>query len=345
MNMKIIALFLIVLLLAMGCAKEQPVEEVEEIEETEDEADEESVVYEVPGDELEEDETFVVEGVEEPETIVEPVEEVVVEAPVAVPKVNGARLNIDSWMIQLSEYDIDDMQTEGADLYVVDREELANDKLSPEELDGYVLAYLNIGEVIRNKDYWDRDWGLGNPAWIDRKTGGKWDNYRAQYWQEPWQMIIIDQMDKILDAGYDGVYLDGVEHYPYFQSYSGVNSNGAMIEFVKKVSSYGKDKNSKFIVMVQEGLELTDDGDYLAAIDGYAEEELWYDGSVEINDFDIEEKLAKLDELRKSKTLLVLDYPATPGKVCNFVGKASSHRFAGYAGAVFLDRATNWGCD
>ncbi len=343
MNMKIIALFLIVLLLAMGCAKDQPVEEVEEIEEQE-----ETEVYEVPADEeTEADETFVVEEIEEPETIVEPVKKEVikVEEPVATPTVSGSRLKIESWMIQLSEYDLDDMQTEGADLYVVDREELADDRVSNEDLNGHVLAYLNIGEIIRHKDYWNRDWGLGNPSWIDRKTSDKWNNFRVQFWHPTWNMLMKDQIDKILKAGYDGVYFDGVEHHPYFKHYVGVKSDSAMMEFVKELSSHAKNSKSDFIVFVQGGLDLTDDADYLNAIDGYAVEELWYDGSVEFNDFEIKDELAKLDVLRKSKTVLVLDYPATPGKACDMVAKAGDHRFAGYAGAVFLDRATNWGCD
>ena len=46
-------------------------------------------------------------------------------------------------------------------------------------------------------------------------------NYKVRYWEEDWQAIIYGDADsylqKILDAGFDGVYLDIIDAFEYFE--------------------------------------------------------------------------------------------------------------------------------
>ncbi|SCY06466.1 endo alpha-1,4 polygalactosaminidase [Flavobacterium caeni] len=82
-----------------------------------------------------------------------------------------------------------------------------------------VLAYISIGSAENFRYYWDGNWIVGDPKWIKKKYEGYRDEFYVEYWNPEWQKIIYgnDQsyMKKILDAGFDGAYLDNVEAY-YF---------------------------------------------------------------------------------------------------------------------------------
>lgn len=82
-----------------------------------------------------------------------------------------------------------------------------------------VLAYISIGSAENFRYYWDGNWILGDPAWIKKKYEGYRDEFYVEYWNPEWQKIIYGNdnsyMKKILDAGFDGAYLDNVEAY-YF---------------------------------------------------------------------------------------------------------------------------------
>lgn len=82
-----------------------------------------------------------------------------------------------------------------------------------------VLAYINIGSAENFRYYWDGNWIIGDPAWLKKKYEGYDDEFYVEFWNPEWQKIIYGNKDsymkKILDAGFDGAYLDNVEAY-YF---------------------------------------------------------------------------------------------------------------------------------
>lgn len=82
-----------------------------------------------------------------------------------------------------------------------------------------VLAYINIGSAENFRYYWDGNWIVGDPGWIKKKYAGYEDEFYVEFWNPEWQKIIYGNnnsyMKKILDAGFDGAYLDNVEAY-YF---------------------------------------------------------------------------------------------------------------------------------
>lgn len=84
-----------------------------------------------------------------------------------------------------------------------------------------LLAYMSIGEAESYRYYWQDGWKTGDPEWLDR-TNPKWENnYKVRYWDPEWQNIIFGNdasyLKQILDAGFDGVYLDIIDAYEYFE--------------------------------------------------------------------------------------------------------------------------------
>lgn len=81
------------------------------------------------------------------------------------------------------------------------------------------LCYMNVGAAENWRYYWQKDWKLGSPKFIKKKYQGYDNEFYVQYWDSQWTNIIYGNDDsymrKILDAGFDGAYLDNMEAYIY----------------------------------------------------------------------------------------------------------------------------------
>ena len=73
-----------------------------------------------------------------------------------------------------------------------------------------VLAYLSIGEAEDYRWYWQSGWEPGDPDWIVQSDPDWPGNYYVKFWDPAWQNILYAYLDRILAAGFDGVYLASV---------------------------------------------------------------------------------------------------------------------------------------
>ncbi|HRN98953.1 MAG TPA: endo alpha-1,4 polygalactosaminidase, partial [Flavobacterium sp.] len=81
------------------------------------------------------------------------------------------------------------------------------------------LSYINVGAAENWRYYWQPEWKLESPAFLKKKYQGYDNEFYVQYWDGEWRDIIFGNDDsymrKILDAGFDGAYLDNMEAYIY----------------------------------------------------------------------------------------------------------------------------------
>jgi cysteinyl-tRNA synthetase len=84
-----------------------------------------------------------------------------------------------------------------------------------------VIAYMSIGEAEDYRYYWKEEYEDDPPSWMLWENSEWEGNYPVKYWDEEWQEIIATGDDsylkKILDAGFNGVYLDIVDGYETFE--------------------------------------------------------------------------------------------------------------------------------
>lgn len=86
-----------------------------------------------------------------------------------------------------------------------------------------VIAYMSIGSAEKYRYYWKSNWGLHHPLWLKRKYDGYDDEFWVKFWKDDWKDIIYGNESsytkKILNAGFDGAYLDNVEafYFLYFK--------------------------------------------------------------------------------------------------------------------------------
>jgi cysteinyl-tRNA synthetase, unknown class len=84
-----------------------------------------------------------------------------------------------------------------------------------------VISYMSIGEAENYRYYWQSGWKSGNPFWLDDENRDWEGNFKVRYWETEWKKIIFGNDDsytkKIINAGFDGVYLDIIDAFEYFE--------------------------------------------------------------------------------------------------------------------------------
>ena len=84
-----------------------------------------------------------------------------------------------------------------------------------------LICYLSIGEAEDYRYYWQSNWTVGNPSFIEKENPNWQGNYIVRYWEQEWQNIIFGNdssyLKNILDTGFDGVYLDIIDAFEQFE--------------------------------------------------------------------------------------------------------------------------------
>ena len=102
-------------------------------------------------------------------------------------------------------------------------DEVAGLKQKPQGGKRLVLAYMSVGEAADYRPFWQASWNddRERPAWI-AGANPKWPGaYRVRYWAKPWKRILYGRpdsyLDGILQAGFDGVFLDVMDAWQTFR--------------------------------------------------------------------------------------------------------------------------------
>ena len=84
-----------------------------------------------------------------------------------------------------------------------------------------VISYLSIGEAEDYRYYWEDGYKDNSPEWLLNENPNWEGNYPVEYWHKEWQEIIAagdnSYLNRIIEAGFDGVYLDIVDGYQIFE--------------------------------------------------------------------------------------------------------------------------------
>jgi cysteinyl-tRNA synthetase, unknown class len=84
-----------------------------------------------------------------------------------------------------------------------------------------LICYMSIGQAESYRWYWKPWWNASPPDFILQEDQNWVDNYYVKYWDQNWQDVICGPNDsylnEVIEAGFDGVYLDLVNAYEYFE--------------------------------------------------------------------------------------------------------------------------------
>jgi cysteinyl-tRNA synthetase len=239
-----------------------------------------------------------------------------------------------------------------------------------------VLAYMSIGEAEVGRFYFDNAWITPDP---DANPDGPFtltpdappflappnpefpDNFKVRYWEPRWQQIIIHNpgghpdigdsaayLDRLLDAGFDGVYLDIIDAFEFFADERDTAA-GDMVTFVTAIADYARSRRAEFIVVPQNGsgiiAEVAADlrTRYFADIDGIGAEDTFYFGDADENN-PFTPQTSTIEFLREYRQVgllvLAIDYLTQRAAIDDFYGRARAEGWAPYCSVRALDRPT-----
>ena len=85
-----------------------------------------------------------------------------------------------------------------------------------------IICYMSIGEAEDYRYYWEDEWYYNPPSFLDKENPDWPGNYKVKYWDPSWQAIIYGNdnsyLKKIIDSNFDGVYLDIIDAFEYFEN-------------------------------------------------------------------------------------------------------------------------------
>ena len=209
-----------------------------------------------------------------------------------------------------------------------------------------VIAYLSIGEAEDYRAYWRREWDANRDGKLD--TGApsflvaenpEWNgNYRVKYWHTNWQQIILVDVDRVMKAGFDGLYLDIVDGFETFES-DGKNFiddrlnpetkqtyRRDMVDWVKTIATRARKKNPTALVIPQNGTQLLAHADFLGAVNAVGVEDLFTNGNKLQPATETENILNNLTPLSAAhKPVLDIEYAKNKERQSRVRAEASQH--------------------
>ncbi len=199
--------------------------------------------------------------------------------------------DVKSWAFQLQNVDPLEIKLSPYDLVVIDygfdkrnatafpREVVEMMRSKPNGRQRFIFAYLSVGEAENYRYYWQDGWLTKRPEWLEPENPNWPGNYLVQYWNPAWQSLIFGSpnayLDRILDAGFDGVYLDGVDKFEQWTRRRRFAATD-MVDFISAIAAYARVQRSDFKIIPQNGDGLLGSPQFLRTIDGFGREDLLY---------------------------------------------------------------------
>ncbi|MFQ6101344.1 MAG: MJ1477/TM1410 family putative glycoside hydrolase [Anaerolineae bacterium] len=207
-----------------------------------------------------------------------------------------------------------------------------------------VLAYMSIGEAEDYRFYWQAGWEPGNPAWLDEENPDWAGNYKVRYWDPDWQTIVFSYTDRLLDAGFDGAYLDIIDAYEYYADQRPTAAQD-MANFVAAIRAHARARDPDFLILPQNAPELADEiPAYLESVDGIGQEDIYYgyDGDDVMTPPTVTAELEGYLDLFESagKLVLTVDYATTPAHVDDGYAKSQAKGYVPFCTVRDLDQLT-----
>jgi cysteinyl-tRNA synthetase, unknown class len=234
------------------------------------------------------------------------------------------------WSFSITNNELNQLLQNPAKLLVLDYSHDGSEarRYQPAEIDALhnngqqALSYLSIGESSNWRYYFQKSWDTNPPGWQGKENPEWPGSSKVKYWDADWQRITLEYLDKIIDSGFDGVYLDIVDAFDYWSNPN--NGEGLvldradaatrMIDWVEKIVEHARVDKGKpnFHVIPQNAeslLPYDTTGKFLQEISGVGVESLYYNGVQAQDPVGIAGRTTNLNKVvAAGKPVLVIDY-------------------------------------
>jgi cysteinyl-tRNA synthetase, unknown class len=234
------------------------------------------------------------------------------------------------WSFSITKNELNQLLQNPAKLLVLDYSHDGSDarRYQSAEIDALhsngqqAISYLSIGESSNWRSYFQSGWKTNPPGWQGKENPDWPGSSKVKYWDPDWQRITLEYLDKIIDSGFDGAYLDIVDAFDYWSNPK--NGEGLvldradaaqrMIDWVEKIVEHARVSRGKpnFHVIPQNAeslLPYDTTGKFLQQISGVGVESLYYNGVQAQDPGGIAGRSANLNKVvAAGKPVLVIDY-------------------------------------
>jgi cysteinyl-tRNA synthetase len=198
---------------------------------------------------------------------------------------------------------------------------------------------MSIGQSETYRWYWDPAWEKNPPSWLDVPDGVWAGDHWVRYWEPGWQGIIYGKpdsyLDQILALGFDGVYLDRVDAYWYYQEQGRETAAQEMVDFILDFSEYARKKHPGFGIFPQNAEEL---GilfpEFMQAMTGIGVEDIYYGYPRDHEPSPAEWTVGReriLDKwVEAGKLVLTIDYTARPEQISDAYHRSHDRGYVPY---------------
>lgn len=231
--------------------------------------------------------------------------------------------NVDSAAVGLCHADLAviDYSIDGSRARAFSREDVERMKSKPDGRKMKLISYMSIGEAEDYRDlYWKPEWRSRRPTWLGPENPNWGGNYNVRYWQPEWQRLMFGSRDAYLDTlianGFDGVYLDIVDGFEFWQDASSpdgsrISAASDMVAFVSALARYAWSKAPGFLIIPQNGEALLRHPGFRAHISAIATEDVDYRGVTappgESREDDVERQPEAVTRQRRADLKLAID--------------------------------------
>jgi cysteinyl-tRNA synthetase len=199
---------------------------------------------------------------------------------------------------------------------------------------------MSIGQAEDYRFYWQSEWSQSPPSWLDEGDADWAGDYWVRYWEPEWRDIIFGSpdayLDQLISLGFDGVYLDRVDTYQFYEERDGrTTAAQEMVDFVLELTEYARRIRPGFGVFPQNAEELGPlFPDYLATMTGIGVEDLYYGGTRDHEPTPAAWTSQREADLQQwvdaGKLVLTTDYTSKPDQISDAYARAIAHGYVPY---------------
>ncbi len=195
-----------------------------------------------------------------------------------------------------------------------------------------VVCYLSIGEAEDYRPYWKSEWDADKDGSPDANAprfliieNPDWEgNYKVKYWDQQWQEIILNELQQIVAQGFDGVYLDIIDGFEFFEydaksdewtdnrpnPETGNTFREDMVQWVSKIRKALSSDGRPRWVIPQNGEALIESKGYLDIIDAIGAEDVFTTGKRPQKQSEVKYRMGFLKKASDAnKPVYVIEYP------------------------------------
>jgi cysteinyl-tRNA synthetase len=178
-----------------------------------------------------------------------------------------------------------------------------------------VLAYLSVGELDMARYYWQPELQADVPGWVGHRNPNWPGSCTVRFWDREWQSLLFghegSMLERIMDAGFDGVVLDRVDAYDDWRDEL-ASAEAEMAMLVCRLAEAARATAPEFLVMPLNAERLLTRASYRDAIDGVVKESMLYGlraPGVENAESDVSWSRTLIEPLqRDGKIVLCIEY-------------------------------------